>query len=433
MKFMEKAKRFFTLNAANHEGFTLVELIVVIAILAILAGVAVPAYSGYIKRAEKAADLQLLGAINEAYAAACMSEGVWETLDPNSAKMPIVNGKINLNGVAPVAVADDFAMFYMGNENAAFKVITALRFNPVSKVFEDAGEGAVVSLPGGGTISLTPDQLALLKGSTYANDISGLMTQVDGVSGLVMGLLVGENGDTSLAQAVLGDFLNSDAYLAGTIVALGGTVDPNKDLKTQYGDIVNQFKGEQVKKKLADELGVAVEDLDITANSERYNEIMGEVNATVDQNMLIMSVAQNASKQNAADVMKIINSDTPKADLLKAMTDGADGMGQAALVYGAFTAYAMSDSATEAAKQALADTSKEGGDPTAVFDVLTGAELEAFQAYMAKDAGKNDLNACIEAMGVINNTSNNKEASTGLMANGFANDDFVGALEELLK
>ena len=36
----------------SNGGFTLVELIVVIAILAILASVAVPAYSGYIAKAE---------------------------------------------------------------------------------------------------------------------------------------------------------------------------------------------------------------------------------------------------------------------------------------------------------------------------------------------------------------------------------------------
>ena len=44
----------------KNEGFTLVELIVVIAILAILAGVAVPAYSGYITKANEAADMTWL-------------------------------------------------------------------------------------------------------------------------------------------------------------------------------------------------------------------------------------------------------------------------------------------------------------------------------------------------------------------------------------
>ena len=59
----------------KNGGFTLVELIVVIAILAILAGVAVPAYSGYIARANDAACLSELSAIHTAAQAACSLEG----------------------------------------------------------------------------------------------------------------------------------------------------------------------------------------------------------------------------------------------------------------------------------------------------------------------------------------------------------------------
>lgn len=59
----------------SNGGFTLVELIVVIAILAILAGVAIPAYSGYIEKANNTAVLAELEAAETAAFAACAMEG----------------------------------------------------------------------------------------------------------------------------------------------------------------------------------------------------------------------------------------------------------------------------------------------------------------------------------------------------------------------
>ena len=66
MKLRKNWKRFWTLDRHHAEGFTLVELIVVIAILAILGGVAVPAYSGYVTKANKQADLSLISEIEHA-------------------------------------------------------------------------------------------------------------------------------------------------------------------------------------------------------------------------------------------------------------------------------------------------------------------------------------------------------------------------------
>lgn len=79
----------------NKKGFTLVELIVVIAILGILAGVAIPAYSGYINEAKKAADLTKLDAIKTAVFAV------------NATKGQVTKIVVNRTGVTEVAISPD--------------------------------------------------------------------------------------------------------------------------------------------------------------------------------------------------------------------------------------------------------------------------------------------------------------------------------------
>lgn len=91
----------------KNGGFTLVELIVVIAILAILAGVALPAYSGYIEKANEAADLQILSAVYTAAAASLAEAGT-------PVESISVNGDtVTINGKAANA---DFATYFHGND-----------------------------------------------------------------------------------------------------------------------------------------------------------------------------------------------------------------------------------------------------------------------------------------------------------------------------
>ena len=132
----------------NAAGFTLVELIVVIAILGILAGVAVPTYSGYVKKANLAADQTVLDSINMAFAAACIENQVdINKLDPlPTLKIDDSTGALDVNGSDLVNENVEAAVGrYLGGE-VKFKIVKngEALFNPLSHMFEIDSESVNV-------------------------------------------------------------------------------------------------------------------------------------------------------------------------------------------------------------------------------------------------------------------------------------------------
>lgn len=406
-KFVEKMKRFWSLDAKTSGGFTLVELIVVIAILAILAGIAVPAYSGYVEKAKKAEDEQLLAAVNTAFAAACIENGT-DVHSVDNAAIELNTDKSIKAVTVPAGYDEAFQVFYAGNADKKFEVFDGIVFDALKHAFVDIASEMITLSYGGGYITVSGEDAKKLGDSAFTNaaslgGVGGLLGKVDSVVGFGMGMLTDASGNT-----------------------------------TAFGELI---LGEVYQTHLADVLGVSIEDLgskieamaeqSIAGNSyateEEREEALANARMKIMTNNAVLYAAQNTTDKD--ELLTILRSDDPKQSIIDAMGgDTGYGLAQASAAYGMYTAYVYSlpddynqDGKT---KQDLIDATN---DP---LEILNGLKDEKFLEYMETDEAEKDLDGYLAAMNMINSSAEDPNAVSSVLINGFADEELVKLLQQ---
>ena len=403
MNMKKKLKAFFTLNRRANDGFTLVELIVVIAILAILAGVAVPAYSGYIEKANRAADEQLLSAVNTAFAAACAINGT--DVSQVESATAVLGADKTVTDAYRTAAGDDYSVafrqFYAGNNAATFKVINSLVFDSGKHAFVDPSNVDSLTISyGGNTVTVSGEVIQTLQDSTFGSAMGGeaLLQEIAGLTNMI------NAGGSKLADDLLADTADG-GYMQKYAAYLGV-----EDADTLTGD----------------ELITAVEEKlgeTFVANGIDPETVTNEMIDSALVNGMVFYAAEGMKDYDVNKANTLLNSDNIYSSL---STDPATRLAEASLVYGMYAGFVNSEFNTGGA------TSSTNNPMGAIQNISgTGEHSANFQAYLDSDQGQADVKAYMEAMKVINDVSGTG-AGAGVLVNGFEDSELSDLLTQVL-
>lgn len=285
MKLKEMIKRFWTLDVHNHEGFTLVELIIVIAILAILASVGVVGYSSYVKKANMQADRTLVAEMRNVIELAMYanSDHVFEA----QVTIKLSNGAAVVESDDPEDekfVTDVLAAAYGEN----WPTLCALKYSG----WETDASDVMVAY-GSSSFSGNEDSL-LEKVGNLTGAMSGFFSQGKNVPGAITSVLEAQGVDTD----------DPNALANGAVVALSADLSAmNAEQRNRVVDALS--KGTNVNQMSADV-------------QEVYSEVYADLPASERVNMVTLATAstiyayaeaycQYATSQGYAEPANILN------------------------------------------------------------------------------------------------------------------------------